>query len=463
VTGHGKAARRWAAGELPGRPALFAAAAFVFGAFYALTASRLAPWALPGAVVLGIGAWVAYERPAIGIALGLVVIPIGTLGLNQQLIAYLTTGWSAYLAAVAYRRHRELARPESLPAIASAVVLYACVTVLSVTQSVDLSAAGHLVRSLFTGVLLFAATMWTVRDRQSLTWVLGGAAGGAFIVGMHAISDYLSGAPSSAGFITSSGELVGRVTAGFSQPNQLGGFLVVLVPLAVAGALTARRGRPLFAAAAFAAAVGVYTSFSRGALIGLALIPFVFLRGWRMWLVGLLVAVVAVVSAPSLLQERFATLTSSGADIATRTDIWRTALNIWENHPILGVGLGGFPQAYATAPVPGKLFLPSTVFEPPPHAHNVFLQLVAEQGVLGVLAFVAILAAAARTALRLRAGPDHRTRMIGSGLLAALIVFTIHNLFDVTLEDPQTGLYVFMLLGLIAACGVTWGTGTQGA
>lgn len=451
MSGRAQADRRLIAGNLP-QAAVLLTAAFVFGCFYAYSAARLSPWVVPGLAAAGLAVVVAYRRSEIGIATALVLIPAGTLGINPQLMTYAVQAFSVYLACVAFFGWRARGgQTGGVPAMAVLVLVYLAVALLSVTQSPDLHSASRFMRSLLTGGLLFAAIVFTARSRRQLLWVLAGAAASAMIVGLHAMRDYASGGSHAVGFITSSGEVVGRATAGFSQPNQLGGFLVLLVPLALAGALISRRWRIVFAFAAVAAAIGVYASFSRGALIGLAIIPFVFLRGWRLWIIGPLLVLVVALSAPSLVRERFATLTNSGGEISTRVQIWHTALNIWENHPLVGVGLGGFPQAYSQAFVPGKAFLPSTVFQPPPHAHNIFLQLMAEQGILGLVAFVAILIAAARIALRLRRSSDQSARWLGSGLLAALAAFLIHNLFDVTFEDPQTGLYVFVLFGLIAA------------
>jgi O-antigen ligase len=312
-------------------------------------------------------------------------------------------------------------------------------------------------RALILGAVLFAATLWAVRDQSSLTWVLVGLSVGGLLVGLHAAGEYISGGPPTSGFITTSGELVGRVTAGFGQPNQLGGFLEIAVPIAVAGVVLNRRLRPLFIAAMVLAAFGAYLSFSRGALIGIALVPFGFLRGWRLWLGGPFLALVLALAAPGLVKERFATLTTSGPDVATRADIWRAAANIWEQHPLLGAGLGEFPRAYSRIDLPGKQYLPNTVLQPPPHAHDLALQLLAEQGILGLMAFIGILVPAFRSTIRLRAGPNRTTRLLGSALLVAILAFLAHNLFDVTLEEPHTGPYVMVLLGLtVAAAGMQW-------
>jgi putative inorganic carbon (hco3(-)) transporter len=449
-----QARRRLASTELVPLAAC-AAGGLALGAAYALSAKARSPFTLPTWLVLAGAIVAAYRRPEIGLAAGLVLVPASTFGYKPDLLplSSLLIVWSAYVALVAYRKRRSL--QERLPASAIAVllVLYICTAMLSVTQASSLHASAHVIARLLTAMLFFGATVLAVTDRRSLLWVLGGMTASAALVGAHATLDYLSGAHG-AGFITTSGQLIGRATAGFGQPNQLGGFLVLLAPLAAAAAFMVRRGRTGFAVAALLAAFGVYASFSRGALIGLAIVPFVFLRGWRLWLAGPLLVLIVLLSAPTAVRDRFATLSSSGAEVGTRTDIWRAALTIWEQHPVLGVGVGGFPLAYAATPIPGKLFLPNTVFQPPPHAHNLFLNILAEQGIIGFVVFLLVILIALRACVRLRAGPERFERILGTGLLAALLAFMVHNLFDVTLFDSVTGPYVFVLLGLVAAAGL---------
>jgi putative inorganic carbon (HCO3(-)) transporter len=251
--------------------------------------------------------------------------------------------------------------------------------------------------------------------------------------------------------VTSSGELVARVTAGFGSPNQLAGFLVASLPLALAGLAIHRRAWALYAPAAALAAFGVYVSFSRGALIGMALVPFVFLRGRQLLAAVPLLAALVLALTPSLLEERFETLTSGGGEIATRVDIWDTSVAIWQAEPVTGAGLGSFPEAYAQARVPGKQFLPHTQFEPPPHAHNVFLQILAEVGIVGLAAFLALLAGALPLAARLRRHGEAWIRWTGAGVLASLVAFLAHNIFDVTLFQPETSVIFWVTLGLLSA------------
>jgi O-antigen ligase len=162
------------------------------------------------------------------------------------------------------------------------------------------------------------------------------------------------------------------------------------------------------------------------------------------------VLVGVLVVTPGLVTERFATANQSGGDLATRQDFWNAGIHIWSGNPIAGAGLGAFPDAYAHARLPGKQFLPDSVLEPPPHAHNLFIQMLAEQGILGLLALLAVLGVAVRMALELRRHVERWVRVLGSAMLAALVAFLIHNMFDVTLVQ-ETGIDFWALLGLLSA------------
>lgn len=434
---------------------LLAMGGVALGALYPLSAAALSPVALPIVIVAVTSLFLAWRQPEVGIALAIFLVASPTFGLGSGpgSTSYALLGYVAVIVIAAIHRQRPDVRRLAGGGIGPWLALYLVTGVLSVLNANDSSAAAHVIARLTSASLLALAVTIMVTDRRTLFWVLGPLVAVALAVGMHAVLEYASSRSPSAGFITNAGQLVGRATAGFGQPNQLGGFLVILVPLAVLTASLARRGRAASGVAAALGAFGVYASFSRGALIGLVVIPFVFLRGWRLLLAGPLLVLFAVVAAPAALTERFATLTSSGAELATRADIWRAALAIWERHPVLGVGVGNFPGAYATVPIPGKLYLPNTIFVPPPHAHNVFLNILAEQGLIGFAAFAGVVFVAGRTTLRLRASQDRSYRLIGSALLAALLAFLVHNLFDVTLFDAETGPYVFVLFALVAAAG----------
>lgn len=428
------------------------AALGAIGALFAYVSYSSGPSTLP-AVLVGAGAVaVAVRRPAVGLAVALVLVPLGTFGLGSvgplELPEWAPWSiWIGFMFVVAIASGR--AEDWRLSGLGVSVFCYGLAGLLALGLTDELGDAVAATRLLLVGTALFVALALLVRRRADVEWALLGIAGTLTLVGALAALELVRGGAGGQGFITGSGELVGRIDLGFAHPNQFGGLLIILLPFAVAGALLVRRWRWMFLFAVALGTVGVYASFSRAALLGLVVIPFVFLRRRALWALPLLLLMVAI-AAPDLLTERFATLTSGSSEVATRQDFWSTAAFIWSEHPIGGAGLSEFPDAYASARVPDKEFLPSTTVEPPPHAHNIFLNHLAEQGLIGFLALLALLSAAAAVALSLRRASDRWLRVMGDAGLAALLAFLLQNQFDVTLTE-EAGVYFWMVLGLLSA------------
>ncbi|MFP5319118.1 MAG: O-antigen ligase family protein [Acidimicrobiia bacterium] len=424
--------------------------ALLVGLLYPLSAFRFHPLILPVVVALAALAVASQGRPEVGVAVALVLTSL-TEALAGPRPWILGAVWTGLLLAITIvRLVHEGWDDERLPPLCVAAFAVLAVDVIGLVVSGDPAAATPIVRSTATGVALFVVIATQVRTSDQVRWVLGGAVVAAGVVGAHAAVQYFQPGDPSVGFFTSSGELVERVTGGFGHPNQLAGFLLLLFPVVVLVAVLAPRARALAYVVAPLAVFGVYASFSRAALIGLVAIPLVMLRGRGLLMAAPLLAIVLVLAMPDVLRERFATLTANGAEAATRIDFWTTASALSADRPLFGVGVGQFPTAYAEARIAGKHFLPATLFEPPPHAHNLLLNVLAERGLVGLMALGVAFLLAIRYAGRLRGSPDRELSWIGSAVLAAIVAFLIHNMFDVTLFEA-TAIHFWSILGLLSA------------
>jgi O-antigen ligase len=425
----------------------------LLGGLYPQVAYRFGPAVLPSVLLLGVLLVITLQRPVWGIVVALLLLPLGNLGFGFGPPWLLGTAWAgllllmAVLSGPAASGGDSQTRHRALP-LTRAFLLLLVVTVIGWVVTDEAETAVPVTRALITGGCLFWAMLVFVRRPEDLRLILIGFAGGAFLVGGYAVIQYLGG-EASTGFFTSGGTLISRVSAGFGQPNQLGGFLVLALPFVLAGALASRRRLP-WLVVVVVASFGVYASFSRGALVALAIVPLVFLGGRRLLLAAPVLVLLVVFATPDLVRERFATVTESGSEAATRSDFYETAVDIWQRSPFLGVGPGGFPAAYAEARVAGKGFVPATLFQPPPHAHNLALQLLSEQGLLGLLVFTAVVVLAIRAALVLRRSRDRVVSLVGTAVLASLAAFLVHNMVDVTLLET-TAIYFWAVLGVAAA------------
>src|SRR5581483_245936 len=71
-----------------------------------------------------------------------------------------------------------------------------------------------------------------------------------------------------------------------------------------------------------------------------------------------------------------------GLSMEVRLDYWRSALAMWKEHPLGGVGLGGFTENYPLFKMP--------MGEEVKDTHNDFLQHATELGMLAPLVYLAI-------------------------------------------------------------------------
>ena len=253
------------------------------------------------------------------------------------------------------------------------------------------------------------------------------------------------------------GDVVGRVAGAFSHPNQFAGFLIGIIPLAAALAVTRAVPRGLRANATLAAGLAlsaVVLSFTRGAVLGLAVGSLVWIAVARPRLAVPLVVAIALagaVIAPGALGERLRSPT--GDDIGLREDLWNAALDIYATSPVVGVGLANFGEAYTGLPAQlgsGTQFrlLHQSQLLVPPHANNLFLTILAEEGLLGALAFLGLLGAALWCCYRVAVREDRFASAIGIGVGAGLCAMLVHSLLEYTiLGEPALPLYA--LLGVV--------------
>lgn len=203
-----------------------------------------------------------------------------------------------------------------------------------------------------------------------------------------------------------------RVFSTFVLPNSLAGFLVLLIPPSVLLLVSARRGVPrlLLGGSLAVLLLGLFFTFSKGGWLAGALVLLVFLvsrgrawlpRRWRPMLgvvlgIGVLFAA-ALISFPRLMEHVTATSSRLGPSAAVRLQYWAAGVGMWRSHPVFGVGPGNFENHYTRHM--------SVASEETTHAHNDYVELLAECGPLAAAAYVAFWLIAFTAAIRRRESP----------------------------------------------------------
>lgn len=129
----------------------------------------------------------------------------------------------------------------------------------------------------------------------------------------------------------------------------------------------------------------------------------------------------------------------------SRVAIWGGAFTVFARAPVLGIGFGNL-----RALMGGLLNLPDGWTG---DAHNLYLELLAETGIIGFLAFALLAGVAMRGALkRYRCLQDEFGRIMGFAIFAALAGVLSHGAVDYLFHTtPQVAALFFLVLGMLRA------------
>ena len=452
-------------------PAIVLAAALGLGI-------ALAPltWTVP--LVLGSVAVLAtLVRPQLGVLLVAIAVPFGSLrqvrvgvmnvGVTEALVALVLAAWLM----------RMLARGEltvQWPPLTLPLVIFLAVLGLSSLGSVSLL---HSLKELVKwaevlALYVLVANEMTGRWKRALVVVL--LATGA-LAALQGIFQFL--------FQVGPEEFVlfgrfMRAYGTFEQPNPYAGYLGLTLPLAaglVIAAIVPMRKRVSSRWLVWAGGTGVLMtialamSWSRGAWLGMAaaigvMLVAVAARSGRAVVLGVVFGVLAVylllaggiALLPASVLQRFSDfvpylgvadvrgveVTDANFAVLERMAHWQSAVGMWTDRPWLGVGIGNYEVAYARYALP----LWAT---PLGHAHNYYLNIGAEAGIVGLLSYLALWGTAMLQSWKAARHNRSWDWGIALGVLGVIVHLSVHNFFD-NLFVHGMYLHLAIMLGMIA-------------
>ncbi|MER7203326.1 hypothetical protein CG723_28395 [Streptomyces sp. CB01635] len=324
-------------------------------------------------------------------------------------------------------------------------------------------------------VLVPVSVLVLVRDRRDFRLLAWSFVGLALWQGGIGIHQYLTGTGASY-----MGEDI-RAVGTFGPTDVMGMATVVSYGLVAAvglalGARTAARRTPALLCA-LALLLPLALSFSRGAWIatvvacGAQVLLAGVRRAVRLFAVTAAAAVVLVGGfgiGTQLLQERMSSITqvadAPDQSVTDRYTMWAAAVDMWSEHPATGVGLKGFPahrDSHASLALSsgsdtagaGAAFKRQPLLSP----HNMYLLVLSEQGLIGLMAlaggWIALLLLALRRLGRgahTRPGPD--CGLVACGLLGWQLVDFVYA----DIGGPST-----VLAALVIGLAAWWGLAPQ--
>jgi putative inorganic carbon (hco3(-)) transporter len=445
-------------------------AALVLGAAIFVTIVFIDPrwglYALPFAVPFG--------------SIGQFAVGPMTIGATEGILGLFLASW---LARGVARREVRLRRP---PLMATILIWYLAL-LLSTVNSLSLTASLKELIKWGETFALYAIAAQELRRRDILI-VIGTTIAAGTLAALQGIiqSVFQIGPP---GFLfLLAGRVWMRAYGQFIQPNPYAGYLGLVLPLAycivavgigqhesalrretgrLARWLSATSLRSLVLVAAIIMVVALFLTLSRGGWIGASLATVVagMLLSRRVALLSVLlligVATGLALGAAQLLPDALANratdfvpyinifqvdvrgvqLTPGNFAVIERLAHWQAALEMWADRPLLGYGIGNYAAAY-----PGYAIPPW--HDPLGHAHNLFLNTVAETGLVGLGGYLLFWTSALAMAVRAIWRNTGLWRGIAVGVVGAMVHLHAHNFFD---NLYVHGMYLHMALMLAIA------------
>jgi O-antigen ligase len=266
----------------------------------------------------------------------------------------------------------------------------------------------------------------------------------------------------------------GRASGTYVNPDHFAGFLELVLPLPLAFLMAGRVSvitRVLLAYATLAILGGMAVTFSRGGWVAAAagmVMLLGFLLCHRNHALRALLALVLLLGVGGFFTEHYLS-TSPGfmrrvlrpdengpgvLDTDSRLQMWQAAVHMWEDHPWWGVGPGHFDYRF-------REYRPDGFQNRPEHAHNDYLELLADWGVAGGLivlgGVVIFIVGLVRTWPHVRREENTFGTGMSSryafflGALSGLFALGVHSLVDFNLHIPANALAGVTILGLLAS------------
>jgi len=235
-----------------------------------------------------------------------------------------------------------------------------------------------------------------------------------------------------------------------SDPNFYARILLLVIPLAIAYALAERRAgrRIAYAVAAALITAGTLVTYSRGAMLalgGMALLLWIGLRVRAKYVALAAAGAIVLALAPANITQRFLTIETLRPDYAeTQVDydssvekrklLLASGLAMFDAHPLAGVGAGHYGRSYPRfANEIGSSWIDYHRPGTREHPHGFYFELASETGVLGLLSFGAVVAAALLSLARSRrifiARSDRELVLVTTTVSVAIASYLVASVF----------------------------------
>ena len=332
-------------------------------------------------------------------------------------------------------------------------LLWGCINSFAVSTSVR-QVAVHI-----SFILFYFVVINTIRTKEQWTAMIKLFLAMAFLVGAYGVLQNFTGVESTASWVDEEmfEDISVRVYSVFDNPNVLGEFLVLTIPMVLAVLWGKNRveHKAVFGVFFLCMAACMIFTWSRGAWLGLFLACAILLlsvdKRWAFFGVlalCLLPALLVATGNTAILQRLLSIGNTADTSTAYRVSIWSASVNIIKDFWVSGIGIGSeaFKSIYPLYSQAGADFAL--------HSHNLYLQIWVECGILGIVSLFAMIIRFIKETFSFSVMTSKKESEIAKYVLAisaGLLGFLFQGLTDYVWYNYK----ILMLFWIVLAFGVS--------
>lgn len=329
------------------------------------------------------------------------------------------------------------------------ILLYAFIYIVATLTSVTLSGSllGGALTTLFILFAIFMQNAISTRrqlDTMILALVVSGAA-----VSLYGVYQYFFGTFVASGWVDSMmfSAIGVRVYSTLGNPNVLSEYLLLVIPFTGACIILAKKiwAKLFFTGCIALMLMCMLLTFARGGWLGLivAVAVFLILIDRRFIIFGVIGLVLLYFVLPDVILNRFSSIGDTG-DTSTsfRLFIWLGTISMLRDYWFTGIGPGtdSFNMVY-------PFYSYNTIYSP--HSHNLYLQIICDAGITGIIVFIAIIFTYIRSLGRaISHETEKSSKILQIASISAISGFLVQSFTDYSFYNYRVTLVFWAVLGI---------------
>lgn len=262
------------------------------------------------------------------------------------------------------------------------------------------------------------------------------------IAAMYGLYQYKIGIPMGSGWVDPKSNITIRIFSTFENPNLFAEYLILAIPITITRFINRDIKYKLVYLIAFVIQLSALVlTFSRGGWLGLIIGLGFFVLLLRKDLIIKLIpfGLISLFFIPSSIMMRFKSI-GNLADSSNyyRFQIWQKSVQIVKDFYLTGVGLG-----YESFRNISNLYIKDFT---PYHAHNTYLELAIEIGLLGLIIFLVLLV---KGIIDVKKQKLCKNKIYTAGLVSGIIALFVHGIAEHVLYNPKIVFQFWVVLGLL--------------